>query len=534
MKKIYLLFLLLSCFQNLFGHAHHYHNVHNRKWHLTKNNKIIVGSFSMLKDGQVYISDKHQKQLVFPLKHLAKADQEFVVKQYEKIHPKKLVQLSANPIVHASQRQLNWKAVFVFVLAVFFVGILLLLLLPYKKVWVPLGLVCFLIFGFKAKSTKWSALLGGNTFLENAFAPFSNVLRTYADANYFYVESNGIPETHEMMRGISDKGWQQQVPIQQCYTGANAWPIPLNPQLATNPIPVDSIHFTRGAIAIAINGVPIFNVHTNTGVDSYIDGQLDNFGGHCGRADDYHYHIAPLHLYAQTSANMPIAIGLDGYAVYGALEPDGSSMTSLDENHGHFFNGVYHYHGTNAAPYMIAKMRGKVTEDSTHQLIPQAAAKGVRPALTPLRGALIQHCIPAPAKNGYTLIYTLNNNTDSIVYNWNNTGQYLFDFYQSGTVTHQTYKGNLPCKISTALNPNPMDLKQINLYPIPVINQLNIAIEEPLLLILTDLNGKELLKINAAVNPNYQLDMQEFPSGYYLLKMVNEKAQQFNKKICKF
>jgi len=176
----------------------------------------------------------------------------------------------------------------------------------------------------------------------------------------------------------------------------------------------------------------------------------------------------------------------------------------------------------------------KVTEDSTHQLIPQAVAKGVRPALTPLRGALIQHCIPAPAKNGYTLVYTLNNNTDSIVYNWNNSGQYLFDFYQSGVVTHQTYKGNLPCKISTALNPNPMDIKQISLYPIPVINQLNIVIEEPLLLILTDLNGKELLKINAAVNPNYQLDMQEYPSGYYLLKMVNEKAQQFNKKICKF
>ena len=133
--------------------------------------------------------------------------------------------------------------------------------------------------------------------------------------------------------------------------------------MSDNPIPVDEIHFTRGAIAVAVNGVPIFNYHTNTGVDSYLDGQLDNYGGHCGRADDYHYHIAPLHLYAYTNSSLPIAYGLDGFPVFGEFEPDGSAMQVLDDNHGHWYNGEYHYHGTSAAPYTIGRMAGVVTED---------------------------------------------------------------------------------------------------------------------------------------------------------------------------
>ena len=117
------------------------------------------------------------------------------------------------------------------------------------------------------------------------------------------MESHGIPTTHEMMVGISNHGWQQQVPIPQCYIGANSWPIPLNPQFAVNPIPIDSIHFTRGAIAIAVNGVPIFNYHTNTGVDSYLDGQLDAYGGHCNTAFTYEYSKKSLHKWVHFTYN---------------------------------------------------------------------------------------------------------------------------------------------------------------------------------------------------------------------------------------
>jgi hypothetical protein len=289
--------------------------------------------------------------------------------------------------------------------------------------------------------------------MDAAFVPFKPNVSTYWNNGYFYVESLGIPTTHQMMVGISNHGWQQQVPIPQCYIGNNAWPIPMNPIMAANPIPVDNVHFTRGAIAIAVNGVPIFNYHTNTGVDSYVDGQLDNFGGHCGMADDYHYHIAPLHLYQYSSANLPIAYGLDGFPVFGSSEPDGADMQTLDANHGHYYNGQYHYHGTAEAPYMIGKMVGEVTEDATHQLIPQAASSPVRPGLTPLNGALITACTENIAGNGYTLVYELNGQTDSIVYDWTNNGVYTYRFYTSGNGNFnvQTYNGFAPCTVPVAV-----------------------------------------------------------------------------------
>ncbi|MGB4709182.1 MAG: hypothetical protein WBH50_06565, partial [Fuerstiella sp.] len=30
--------------------------------------------------------------------------------------------------------------------------------------------------------------------------------------------------------------------------------------------------------------------------DTLLAGELDEWGGHCGRGDDYHYHTAPVHL----------------------------------------------------------------------------------------------------------------------------------------------------------------------------------------------------------------------------------------------
>lgn len=285
-------------------------------------------------------------------------------------------------------------------------------------------------------------------FLESAFAPFKPKINTRWDNTYFYVESDGIP-SHPMMSGITN--WQQQVPIPQCYIGANAWSIPLNPEKAATPVPVSPQHFLRGAIAIAANGIPIFNPYTNTGADALLDGQLDNYGGHCGRADDYHYHVAPLFLENQTTKVLPIAFALDGYAVYGSKEPDGSAMQTLDANHGHTdAHGVYHYHGTKAAPYMVGNMVGKVTEDATLQIIPQASAKPVRPSGTPLKGASITSCIPNNAGNGYTLSYTLSGIKDSIVYNWTPSGNFTFDYYVSGTKTTSNYNGSPICLITSS------------------------------------------------------------------------------------
>lgn len=179
------------------------------------------------------------------------------------------------------------------------------------------------------------AFAAGSTVNLPGFSAFSSSVRTMKSGQYYLIESTGLPP-HNMMTGITN--WQQQVPVPQAYTGGNAWKIPVSPKPAANPISAKSNLF-RGAIALAADGIPIFNALNNRGEDSYLIGELDKWGGHCGRADDYHYHVAPLHLSRTVGATKPIAYALDGYPLYGALEPDGAPMKKLDSFNGHTYKG---------------------------------------------------------------------------------------------------------------------------------------------------------------------------------------------------
>jgi hypothetical protein len=264
------------------------------------------------------------------------------------------------------------------------------------------------------------------TFIDSAYTAFKPAVSTSFDNTYFYVASNGIPN-HNMMIGITN--WQQQVPISQAYSGSNSWSIPLQPAYATTPLSTKS-NFMKGAVAIAVNGIPIFNALNNRGEDALKIGELDNWGGHCGKGDDYHYHAAPLHL-STLNGLKPIAFALDGFSVYGAKEPDGSSMSSLDSCHGHITTGsVYHYHGTTDYPYVVGAMKGKVTLDPSttapeNQIIPQAFTKPVRPATTPLNGASITDFV-AVGTNGYLLTYKIGTKNGYVKYSWDANNKYTF------------------------------------------------------------------------------------------------------------
>ena len=216
------------------------------------------------------------------------------------------------------------------------------------------------------------------------FSAFAGSVKVLRSGDYYLVESTGLP-LHNMMEGI--RNWQQQVPVPMPYTGSNAWSIPVAPQKAVSPISAKDNLF-RGAIAIAVDGIPIFNALNNRGEDSYLIGELDEWGGHCGRADDYHYHIAPLHLSSKVGQRRPIAYALDGYPIYGSVEPNGAPMRKLDPFNGHTFRGSYHYHGTTTYPYINGGMRGEVTVEGG-QIEPQAATRPFRPAGAPLPGAVI-------------------------------------------------------------------------------------------------------------------------------------------------
>lgn len=255
-----------------------------------------------------------------------------------------------------------------------------------------------------------------------SFQPFSPRVQTRADADTFYVESDGMPN-HPMMVGI--RAWQQQVPLPQRYTGSNAWQFPLKPVPAKNPLSAKD-HFFRGAIAIAADGVPIFNALNNRGVDSNSIGELDEFGGHCGRADDYHYHVAPLYL-EKTLKGKPIGYALDGYPLYGLTEPDGSAPGKLDAFNGHETSALgYHYHSTKTYPYLNGGFHGEVTEREG-QVDPQPRASSPRPATPPLPGAKITG-YEKNADGSALLTYVIEGQTCKIRYRAESDDSYTFDY----------------------------------------------------------------------------------------------------------
>jgi len=219
--------------------------------------------------------------------------------------------------------------------------------------------------------------------------------------DWWLVESTGMP-AHNMMVGITS--WQQQVPTPQPYTGSNAWRIPATPVISKSPVSARTALY-RGAIALAANGIPIFNALNNRGEDAYLAGELDKWGGHAGRADDYHYHVAPLHLTDAVGRHKPIAYALDGFPIYGETEPDGSKVEPLDEFNGHFDSaGGDHYHGTRTYPYINGGLRGTIHVVGD-QVDPQPMTKPFRPALQPLRGATVTS-FSSPTTDAYVLGYS--------------------------------------------------------------------------------------------------------------------------------
>lgn len=287
--------------------------------------------------------------------------------------------------------------------------------------------------------TYLAAQVGSAPLIAAPFQSFTKNVNVRWDDTYLYVEAKGLPD-HPLMTGI--KSWQQQVPIPQTYAGQNAWRIPLKPVPAKEPMSAKT-HFLRGAIALAANGVPIFNALNNRGDDAKAFGELDDFGGHCGKADDYHYHDAPVFLEKQLGKGKPIAVALDGYAIYGFTEPDGAAVGKLDDFGGHETKALgYHYHAQKKYPYVNGGFHGEVKEVGG-QVDPQPSASHVRRegasySQSPLRGALIKDFVHDG--NKYALSYTLDGKSLSVKYAENPDKSWTFAYSKpDGTTATETY-----------------------------------------------------------------------------------------------
>jgi hypothetical protein len=412
-------------------------------WKISQQNASVNATFLFCRDGEVFLESSGGKVLKFPFESFCKDDQAFIIKKYKEIgqlnqrvtdseNAKSPLTVPAPLIALSLPTSLAFLGLFIYL---FFV-------IEKKNVWSLSSASASLVFFILAscadpkEDVKKSVPANDVAGLKNLFGKFSGVT-TSSDAKYFYVSSNGFPE-HNMMQGITS--WQQQVPIPQEYQGTNSWAIPLQPVLAEHPLSTSS-HLMKGAIAVGVNGIPIFNPLNNRGDDAKAFGELDNWGGHCGKADDYHYHLPPVHLQSQAGAGNPIAYALDGFPVYG------STTDQLDENLGKFnADGSYQYHTITTFPYFIAGLRGEVKLDPTttapeDQIIPQAFAHPLRGGdYGPLSGAVIT-AFTKTANDAYSLQYTKNNETYRVDYSWNASDLYTFKYVNpNGTFTTETYQ----------------------------------------------------------------------------------------------
>lgn len=455
----YLLLQNTTVFAHSGGHYHKEDGIVLNTWRL-KSGEIVKGNFSFARDNKIFLEQKEGLIVSVSIEDLTIQDQKLASLRINKFAAVNTIRIDNN---HYYTPDLNKYIL----LSILLISILVLITLkkpifqnytlnPTMRLASIGFLFLFSVFIACKKSPTSTPTSTSNAsvnpieivipktntlFIDSAFTAFKPAISTNWDNTYFYISSNGIPN-HKMMIGITN--WQQQVPITQPYNGTNSWAIPLQPVYASVPLSTKT-NLMKGAVAVAVNGIPIFNALNNRGEDSYKIGELDTWGGHCGKADDYHYHAAPLHL-STVNGLKPIAFAVDGFPVYGVKEPDGSTMIELDSGHGHIFkNGIYHYHGTTDYPYVIGALKGKVTLDPAttapeNQVIPQAFTKPVRPATSPLNGAAITD-FTAVGTNGYLLTYKIGSKNGSVKYSWDSNNKYTYILTDTeGNATTSSYQ----------------------------------------------------------------------------------------------
>ena len=294
--------------------------------------------------------------------------------------------------------------------------------------------------------TRTTAMINCST-LRTSIAGYAtaNSLSVTCDSTYAFFSTFGIQSKHAMMNGIT--ATNQQVPAPQNFTGTNAWKIPLVPVVAgTKTAALD------GPIGVAINGVPIFNPCKQGGCtagagggDTKVLGELDLCNGHAGRADDYHYHAAPICMMSDQSNpaywdTHPLGWALDGYAIFGYRNPDGTTATRDNICGG---NTVAHpnapsgyaYHVTDASPYVLSCFYGVPSPDLAGQ---GGKYSPMRPPGTPMaaQNMTLNATATSLAIGGTTTMQWSNGaNTYQIRYTRTSTLCWTFVFFTNGTQT---------------------------------------------------------------------------------------------------
>lgn len=199
--------------------------------------------------------------------------------------------------------------------------------------------------------------------LPPVFSHFIDDVNIYVDGDYVVLETSGLPNHSSPYWGPGHSLYE--TPHSGMIMNPNriaeldlVYRIPLNPEVNS------SISATQlGPIGIAINGVALFNQYA--GPNQPLDREIvsfDRYNGHPQQFGQYHYHMEPVYLSADSSSL--VGFLLDGFAVYGRKDMDGSYPDDLDAANGHFGvtadypEGTYHYHVTLEEPYISGGYKG--------------------------------------------------------------------------------------------------------------------------------------------------------------------------------
>lgn len=444
-----ILALIVLASQSSYAHKGGHKHKEYTEWMVTTQSTPITASYLMLKENIVYLETEKGAVVDFPLSVFTSEKQALIVEHNKNIERLNHANETSLSTQHKHSKSDTSPTIFFALKGLLIVLSLVFFIMAFKykriySLWFVLAVSAFISVSCNNNDDDEIIESVGTTTvpansiskLQSQFGHFSDV-STSSDDTYFYVSSTGIPE-HNMMVGITS--WQQQVPIPQNYTGTNSWAIPLEPALSDNPLSTTD-HFLKGAIAIAVNGVPIFNPLNNRGEDALEFGELDNWGGHCGKADDYHYHIPPTHLEPTVGSNQPIAYALDGFPIYG------ETSEALDEYLGILNeDGSYQYHTTSTFPYFMAGMRGVVSLDPNttapeDQVLPQAMTTPLRNGdYGPLNGAEISN-YSSTGVNAFSLQYEIGSDTYYTNYSWDSNNLYTYIYEDpNGNTTTETYQ----------------------------------------------------------------------------------------------
>jgi len=208
--------------------------------------------------------------------------------------------------------------------------------------------------------------------------------------------ANGLPGgSAPTMVGIT--ATNQQYPSAHDYS----YTIPRKSILASTPtVPGD------GAIGVAVNGVPLFSPWTQSALLEHTldSGELDNCGGHAGRGDDYHYHIAPKCLIEQLGSKKveversPIGIANDAHPILalGWFNPANSVESKLDKCRGmKDANGDYFYNVQSISKWNILDcFTGTVFNTSKDRFTSRTDSAG-----NPITGAKVSMTITASSSS---------------------------------------------------------------------------------------------------------------------------------------